>query len=99
MGIHCFRNDAVGLGTLVIVYTMMLIGNILFLFSACFPVFTGEKELHPAFTIELIVFETLWLMMVWSHTYCMCTEPGFIPRNYRYNIDKLPPHFKDIISP
>lgn len=99
MAIHCFKKDAVGLGTLLIVYLMMVVGNLLFLFSALGPVLLHDKEWSTVATTELVVFETLWTFMFWSHTYCMCTEPGFIPHNYRYDNDKLPYHFKLVICP
>ena len=37
--------------------------------------------------------------MVWSHCYCMTSEPGFIPINYKYNVTKLPSPFSDVIAP
>lgn len=48
---------------------------------------------------EIIIFETIWLLMVWSHSYCMCTEPGFIPKNYKYQTEKLPAKFREAIGP
>ena len=86
------------MGTLLIVYGMMLVGNMLFLFSAMWPVFLQSKPWSVGPLTEFIVFETLWTFMFWSHTYCMCTEPGFIPKNYRYNNEKLPHHFKLVIN-
>ncbi len=44
--------------------------------------------------IELVVFETLWIFMVWSHSMTMCSEPGFIPINYQYEANKLPDKYK-----
>lgn len=99
MAIHCFRKDLVGLGTLMLVYAMMIIGNLLFLYSACWPMFMKKVPVTAVPLIELVVFEVLWTFMFWSHTYCMCTEPGFIPTNYRYNQEKLPIKFKAVINP
>ena len=99
MAIHCFKKDAVGLVTLCIVYGMMLVGNLLFLFSAGWPMMRGYSEVTVGVVAELLVFELLWFLMLWSHTYCMTTEPGFIPKNYRYQLEKLPNKFKEVISP
>jgi hypothetical protein len=99
MAIHCFKKDAVGLGTLLIVYMMMIIGNLLFLYSAMWPIFFGGVEWSAGPITEITVFELLWTFMFWSHTYCMCTDPGFIPVNYRYDVQKLPTNFKQVISP
>ena len=36
--------------------------------------------------------------MLWSHTYTMCSEPGYIPLNYEYDKSKLPDAFKQLFG-
>ena len=36
--------------------------------------------------------------MVWSHVYTMCTQPGFVPMNYRYKIELLPTQFHKALN-
>lgn len=72
----------------------MALGNLLFMFSVCWPTFTGQVDLQVSVAIECVVFELLWVLMVWSHSYTMCNEPGYIPLNYRYDSDKVPDQFK-----
>jgi hypothetical protein len=43
--------------------------------------------------VELLVFEFLWIMMLWSHIYTMTHEPGFIPKRNNYDPLKLAPIF------
>ena len=44
--------------------------------------------------VELFFYEVCSFMMVWSHLATMCVQPGFIPRNYKYQDEKLPISFK-----
>ena len=41
-----------------------------------------------------IIYEILQFMMFWSHLYTMTTDPGIIPRDYRYKNELLPDKFK-----
>jgi hypothetical protein len=69
--LHCIRKDTVGLGTLVLVYLAMTLGNLLFIFSVIYPTAAGNVDPHAGMIIESIVFETLWLLMLWCHSYTM----------------------------
>jgi len=44
--------------------------------------------------IELVIFEILWVMMVWSHCATMMRDPGFIPKRYEYDVTKTPKAFE-----
>lgn len=82
------------LGTLIVVYAAMALGNILFCYTVLGTAFIASEPLGPDGIIEMIIFEFFWLMMFWSHTYTMCSEPGYIPINFRYALDKLPAVFQ-----
>lgn len=95
---HCIRKDLVGLGTLTLVYGSMAIGNLLYLYAGSYPTFAGYVSLKAGAIIELIVFETLWCFMFWCHSYTMLTEPGYIPKDYKYNIDTLPAQYRTLLG-
>lgn len=82
MTVHCIKTDPLALGTLVMVYSAMAVGQAIFVYSAAWPTFTGAIEPGPVVFIELIIFEVLWVMMIWSHSYTMCNEPGYIPKDF-----------------
>ena len=48
--------------------------------------------------LELVVFEFLWFMMVWSHIYTMTHQPGFIPKRHTYVNAKLTPIFQAFVE-
>lgn len=93
---HCLLNDYMSLGTLVVVYAAMVLGNVLFCFSVIGPVIMGSQEANAGTVFEMIIFQSLWLMMLWSHTYTMCSEPGYIPFNYEYDRARLPEPYKQL---
>ncbi len=98
MNLHCIRKDTVGLGTLVLVYLAMTLGNLLFIFSVIYPTAAGNVAPNAGMVIESMVFETIWLLMVWCHSYTMFVQPGYIPLNYRYLNEKLPEQFKQFFE-
>jgi len=95
--LYCMYGDPMGLSTLLIVYASMLIGQVLFVYSVCWPVFSGNQK-NPgivfSMVIELVIFEILWVMMVWSHCATMMKDPGFIPKRYEYDVTKTPKAFE-----
>ena len=56
-------------------------------------IWSGAKR-TPADVIEFIFIEIFYILMIWSHLYTMCTDPGFIPKGYRYREDLLPVKYK-----
>jgi hypothetical protein len=36
--------------------------------------------------------------MLWCHSYTMLTEPGYIPKDYKYNIDTLPAQYRTLLG-
>ena len=95
---HCIHKDFVGLGTLVLVYATMIVGNLLYLYSGSYSTFVGHIPLGAGAIIELIVFETLWGFMLWCHSYTMLTEPGYVPKDYKYNIETLPKQYRSLLG-
>jgi len=98
MSVHCITNDATSLVTLIIVYCAMILGNLVFLFSVGWSTFTGQIPISADCVVEIIIFEPLWLLMFWCHVSTMCREPGYIPFNYRYQREILPPYFKSLLE-
>jgi len=98
MAFYCQTKDPTSLITLVIVYTVMVLGNLIFLFTVGYPTFTQQEPVRAGCVIELIVFEFFWLLMLWSHFATMCRQPGFIPLNYRYDREKLPLDFRSLLE-
>ena len=48
--------------------------------------------------INLIIFQYHCAMIFWSHTKCMTTEPGVLPKNYEeLEIDKMSPDLASAI--
>jgi len=47
--------------------------------------------------IEIIVFEFLWVMMLFSHTYTMVCEPGYVPKGYKYRHEHLPAKYRNLL--
>ena len=80
--------DPLGLSTLLMVYSAMIIGNVLFVYTVAWPTLAGHQS-HPgvivSVVVELLIFESLWFMMLWSHQATMCRDPGFIPKRYSYD--------------
>ena len=72
MALQCQSKDGTSLITLVIVYAVMLLGNLIFLFTVGWPSFLKKIPVKAGCVIELIVFEWLWLFMFWSHCATMC---------------------------
>ena len=85
-----------GLCTLSFVYGAMLLGQALFIFAVCWPIFTGHQTngaIVFSMVVELLIFEYFWFMMLWCHTHTMCKQPGFIPHNYQYKKEKVPTQY------
>lgn len=97
MKLHFLYKDGMGVVTLFLVYGSMLLGQALFIYSVAWPTFTGERTdagRIVGVVFELLLFEALWFMMLWSHTATMCIEPGYIPKSYSYSQERLPNTFR-----
>ena len=53
---HCLLSDSMSLGTLVVVYAAMVLGNALFCFSVLGPIFMGSQQVTAGTVIETIIF-------------------------------------------
>lgn len=98
---YCIRSDLTGIVILPVVYLIILLGNAAYLILVFAPkvrsyIFSGlgVKYFPAGNLIELIFYELCSFFMVWSHLATMCVQPGFIPRNYTYNDEKLPISYK-----
>ena len=90
--------DSLGAGMAIFAYGTMLLGNGAFLWVVVRPKFFRDRidaiqEEAPGLAYlvlgELILYELFSFMMLWSHLATMCTDPGFIPFNYKYKTGAL----------
>ena len=90
-------DDGLGRCMAVFVYTVMLLGNLLFFLAIVRPTLGDEPigDMRPAL-IEYFVYSFCWLMMLISHAKTMCADPGFVPRGYEYNEEVLVAPFKTL---
>lgn len=98
---YCLYRDIMGLCTLTLVYGAMLLGQALFIYTVAYPTLAGHQTnggIIFTVVLEILIFEILFFMMFWSHSYTMCHDPGFIPKKYSYQQEKLPPKFKTLIE-
>jgi hypothetical protein len=75
---------------------LIVYGSMIFAWVNHFTVFiyprilwSGAKR-TPSDICEMIVFQLLYLLMIWSHLYTMLADPGKITKGYRYREDLLP---------
>lgn len=82
MGCHLLCNDGLGRCMSAFVYAIMLLGNGLVLFTAVLPKFDSAEK--TSILVEYAGYAFFWSMMVLSHIFTMCVDPGFIPKDYLY---------------
>ena len=82
MGCYLLCKDGVGRCMSVFVYIIMLLGNLVYILSIVRPAINTDG-LNGAL-IDYFCYCVLWMLMVFSHVFTMCVDPGFIPHNYEY---------------
>ncbi len=89
-----FLKEWMGVTTLCLVYSSMLVGWLLLFFSIGWPTFIGSVSVKAGVIIELVIFELVWIMMLVSHSATMCRDPGYVGLNYRYDSERLASKFQ-----
>lgn len=87
---YCLLKDGTGLAISAFVYAIMIAGLLLFLYAVCWSTWSGQEDRGFVIYVELAIYSFFWFMMVLSHMATMCRDPGFIPRGYNYQTEKMP---------
>ena len=82
MSCYLLCKDGLGRCMSIFVYILMLLGNLVYILSIVRPAINTD-DLKSAL-IEYLSYCIVWLLMVFSHVFTMCVDPGFIPLSYEY---------------
>ena len=94
MAFHLMCDDGLGRCMSIFVYLVMLMGNATFALTVFKPMLGTDQETRA--TIEYLSYSACWLLMVGSHVFTMCVDPGFIPYDYEYKEHVLAAPFKKL---
>jgi len=94
MGCYLLCSDGLGRYMSIFVYSLMLLGNALVLFTVVVPRLDTDEQ--SSILIEYACYAFFWSMMVLSHIFTMCVDPGFIPKDYQYKEEILAAPFNSI---
>ena len=96
MVFHVQCDDSLGRCMAVFAYLVMFAGNATYFLTVVWRFIGTESETDRI--IEYVCYSTCWSLMLFSHIFTMCIDPGFIPKNYQYKDDNLTPPFSTIFE-
>ena len=78
--------DGLGRCMSITVYIIMLLGQLVYFLAIVKPVLDSGDDAEKQDTfIEYGSYSVFWLLMLFSHIFTMCVDPGFIPKAYSYD--------------
>ena len=84
-----FIREETGISTVAFAYITIIIANLAFVNITVIPALKEGGSLGTY--IMLAVYETIIVLVFWSHLKTMLTEPGYVPMGYsHYKKSRLP---------
>mmetsp|Transcript_3843 Transcript_3843/g.4453 ORF Transcript_3843/g.4453 Transcript_3843/m.4453 type:complete len:158 (+) Transcript_3843:50-523(+) len=94
MRCHLLCDDGLGRCMAIFVYLVMFVGNATYFLTVLNPKIGTLEETDAL--IEYLCYSVCWLLMLGSHVFTMCVDPGFIPFDYEYKEGILAAPFKTL---